>query len=321
MTKIRQPLVTNLIFSLLAEKIDGRAARKGSVLRPVIALKTHASQVTGKQARGEVSQSAVKAAADTLEMMVGALYIEKGLLAVRQWVSCTFDPLIQTAVQAYDKCHHTSHEPATGLKRWREDEPGLDSNGSRPTKRSRVELRVPATATHGRRESPSAFTARGVVSEKIIIDLTNDSSDVEMSDEEDHNIFEMSDGPVVIDLTISDNEDENRDTSDADIPPAQVRSSSSRIRKRDSPHAIRGKTATRERPGHSQSTKHANALIENLSARTTHMHGSSSTSQTVSFSTESVLEDDEIPGLRYANHSLHRPRAFSIETSDSSSDS
>ncbi|TFY68377.1 hypothetical protein EVG20_g3585 [Dentipellis fragilis] len=323
MTKIRQPLVTNLIFSLLAEKIDGRAARKGSVLRPVIALKTHASQVTGKQARGEVSQTAVKAAADTLEMVVGALYIEKGLLAVRQWVSCTFELLIETAVQAYDKCHHTSHEPATGLKRWREDrdEPGLESSGSRPTKRPRVGLRVPTTTATDRHEPRSASTARGVVSEKIIIDLTSDSSDMEMSEEEDHDADEMSDGPVVIDLTISDDEDENHNTPNPETLAAETRPSSSRIRKRDAPPAVRCRTVTREHIGHPQSTKHANVYIKNLSARTTHAHGSSSTSQTIAFSTESVSDDDKIPGLHFANRSLLRSRAYSIETSDSSSDS
>lgn len=44
----------------------------------------------------------VKIAADAMEMAIGALYVEKGFPAVRQWISRTFDPLITNAAKTYD---------------------------------------------------------------------------------------------------------------------------------------------------------------------------------------------------------------------------
>ncbi|KAI0053327.1 ribonuclease III [Auriscalpium vulgare] len=105
MTNVRAPFVTNLVLSLLAEKIDRRAARKGSILQPVLNVRKQvvAHNQEAVIIKTTVPHDTVKVAADTMEMAIGALYMERGLDAVRQWVSRTYDPLFRVAIETHNQ--------------------------------------------------------------------------------------------------------------------------------------------------------------------------------------------------------------------------
>lgn len=93
--------------------MDQRTARRGSVLQPVAALKKQQKVI--KKAKATIPKNVVKTAADAMEMAIGALYMEKGLQAVRQWVSRTYDPLIAAAVKTLNERRYIPLFLYTGL--------------------------------------------------------------------------------------------------------------------------------------------------------------------------------------------------------------
>ncbi|KAI0068446.1 ribonuclease III [Artomyces pyxidatus] len=257
MTVIRGPLVSNLIFSLLAEKMDQRTARRGSVLQPVAALKKQQKVI--KKAKATIPKNVVKTAADAMEMAIGALYMEKGLQAVRQWVSRTYDPLIAAAVKTLNERSQSSEvslSSGKGKKRTRDDDEAGDarSQAKKPRPRS---LSPPKhrTISHSRSAPSSRSREHAPVApppfKRVFIDLTLDDSDAdartttvsdmdvseeeETSDGEAHHVGPSS-GPVWIDLTQEDDDDDviitSTQTSSVfkDAPPSVVAASASRTR-------------------------------------------------------------------------------------------
>ncbi|TFY82340.1 hypothetical protein EWM64_g1673 [Hericium alpestre] len=234
MTEIRSPLATNLVFSLLAEKIDRRAAKKGSVLQPVAQLKRHAATMIGKQVRAQIPKNIVKAAADTMEMAIGALYIEKGFSAVREWVSTTYEPIIDVAVKAYDRCHDTDFYSVTNEKKRKRQISG-NSDHAQQTKKQKLTPKsirtrpfqeniypafVPESHASSSRHAGPSYTAQPDQPEtepmqpeieRIFIDLTNEDSDAGEEEDNSSGNNEEIDGPIFIDLTLSDDDDDDED--------------------------------------------------------------------------------------------------------------
>lgn len=112
-------MVTNLTLSLIVEKIDPRAAKRGSVLQPLKRYceddkRQYTGQSLQQRVKLSISSSVVKGAADCMESAIGALFYEQGFQAVRDWCSDTFAFLIPFAVSSFNKrCVYSIYSRST----------------------------------------------------------------------------------------------------------------------------------------------------------------------------------------------------------------
>jgi len=91
----------NIILGLIAERIDPRAARQGSLLQRV----THLVELRRKRETANVTipRAMYKPPADCMESAVGALFVMSGFDAVQDWVRKTFSPLVDLAMRLHQK--------------------------------------------------------------------------------------------------------------------------------------------------------------------------------------------------------------------------